>query len=115
MALPPPQPAARRPSAGTDPPTGLAARSRLHLLAPQHKLRGIALAALVFTRVAKSVVHADNASTVSSEPADAPTGDAGGDNAKEEFPDLAGPWLNPHFQNRCALGFEVYVVRGTFG
>jgi hypothetical protein len=58
-------------------------------------------------------VHADNASTVFSEPADAPTGDAGGDNAKEEFPDFAGPWLDARFQNRCALGFGVHVMRGT--
>ena len=42
-----------------------------------------------------------------------PAGDTGGDNAKEEFPDIAGPWLDARFQDRCAFGFGVHVVRGT--
>lgn len=85
----------------------------MHLLAAQHKHRRIARAALVFTGVAESVGQAGNACTVFSEPADAPAGDTGGDNAKEEFPDIGGPRLDARFQNRCAFGFGVHVVRGT--
>ena len=52
MALPRRHPATRRSPARTDPPTGLVARNRVDLPAPQHQHRGFARAAPVFARAA---------------------------------------------------------------